>query len=131
MRYFSLANRVPEISALEPRAAARLHERISLIPLVRTTHRRFVAGVLSMGKTQGYALDLGTCPGYVAIDVAQRNPDLEMIGLDLGSHMSESQAGGPAHQQEWTLTVAAGGWAFPDPCSNPGHKGCDSEGTAL
>ena len=131
MRDFSLANRVPEISALEPRAVARLHERTSLIPLLGTTHRRFVAGVLSMGTTQGYALDLGTGPGYLAIDVAQRNPDLEMIGLDLGSHMSESQAAGPAHQREWTLTVASGGWAFPDPCSNPRHIGRGSEGTAL
>ena len=89
VRYFSLANRVPEISALEPRAVARLYELTCQIPLVRTTHRRFVAGVLSMDTTQGYALDLGTGPGYVAIDVARQNPDLEVIGLDLGSHMIE------------------------------------------
>ncbi len=89
MRYFSLANRVPEVSALEPKAVAWFYELTSRIPLVRTTYRRFIAGVLGMGMTQGYALDLGTGPGYVAIDVARRNPGLDMIGLDLGAHMVE------------------------------------------
>ena len=89
MRYFSLAHRVPEISALEPRAVAWLYELTSRIPLVRTAYRRFVAGVLGMGTTQGYALDLGTGPGYVAIDIYRRSPGLQMIGLDLGAHMVE------------------------------------------
>jgi len=87
--YFSLANRVPEISALEPRPVTWLYDLTSRIPLVRTAYRRFVAGVLGMGTTQGYALDLGTGPGYVAIDVGRRSPGLQMIGLDLGGHMIE------------------------------------------
>ena len=89
MNYLSLANRVPEGSALEPMIVTQLYELISRVPLVRTTHRRFIAGALSKDVTQGYALDLGTGPGYVAIDVARRNPDLQMIGLDLAAHMVE------------------------------------------
>jgi ubiquinone/menaquinone biosynthesis C-methylase UbiE len=87
--YFSLANRIPEVSALEPKAVAWLYELTSRIPLVRTTYRRFVAAVLGMGIKEGYALDLGTGPGSVAIDLASRNPGLEVIGLDLGAHMIE------------------------------------------
>ena len=89
MNYLSLANRVPETSALEPRGVAWLYDLVSRVPLVRTTHRRFIAGALSKDVTRGYALDLGTGPGYVAIDVARRNPDIQMIGLDLSAHMVE------------------------------------------
>ena len=47
MNYLSLANRVPEGSALEPRVVTQLYELISRVPLVRTTHHRFIAGALS------------------------------------------------------------------------------------
>ena len=89
VKYFDLANRVPEISALEPKAVTWLYDLTCRIPLVRTTHRRFVAGALGKGVTRGRALDLGTGPGYVVIDVARRNPDLQVIGLDLSAHMVE------------------------------------------
>ncbi|NIV33783.1 MAG: methyltransferase domain-containing protein [Anaerolineae bacterium] len=89
MSYFSLANRVPEISALEPRIVTRLYELTSRIPLVRTTTRRFVAGALSKGVTQGCALDLGTGPGHVVTELARRNSKLTMIGLDLAANMIE------------------------------------------
>ena len=89
MNYLSLASRVPETSALEPKVLTQLYDLMSQIPLVRTTHRRFIAGALRKGVTQGYALDLGTGPGYAAIDVARRNPDLLMIGLDLAANMVE------------------------------------------
>ncbi len=89
VRYFSLANRVPEISALEPRAVTWLYDLTSRIPLVRTTYHRFVAGVLNRGVTEGYALDLGTGPGHVVAQLARRSPELQMIGLDLAAHMVE------------------------------------------
>ncbi len=89
VRYFSLANRVPEISALEPRAVTWLYDLTSRIPLVRTTYRRFVAGVLNEGVTGGYALDLGTGPGHVVAQFARQRPELQMIGLDLAAHMVE------------------------------------------
>jgi ubiquinone/menaquinone biosynthesis C-methylase UbiE len=90
VKYFSLSNRVPEVSALEPKAVARLYGLTTHMPLVRTAHRRFIAGVLGKGVQQGHALDLGTGPGHIAVDIARRNPDLEVIGLDLGAHMIES-----------------------------------------
>ncbi len=66
-----------------------LYDLASRIPLVRTTYRRFVAGVLDKGVTQGYALDLGTGPGHVVAQFARQSPDLQMIGLDLAAHMVE------------------------------------------
>ena len=71
MSYFSLARRVPEASAVEPKALAWLYGLITEMPLVRTAHRRFVAGALAQGVTGGFALDLGTGPGYVAVEMAR------------------------------------------------------------
>lgn len=93
MRYFSLARRVPETSAVEPKALARLYGLISQVPLVRTAHRRFVGGALSQGVTQGWGLDLGTGPGYVSAEITRQRPGLKMVGLDLAAHMVEKAAG--------------------------------------
>jgi ubiquinone/menaquinone biosynthesis C-methylase UbiE len=90
---------VPETSALEPKALTWLYGLISQIPLMRTAHRHFIAGALSRGVTQGYALDLGTGPGYAAIDVARQSPDLQMIGLDLAAHMVEKAKHQAARQE--------------------------------
>lgn len=92
MHYFSLARRVPETSALEPKAVAWLYGLISRAPIVRTTHRRFVGAVLEQDVAQGYGLDLGTGPGYVAAQIARRRPGLCMVGLDLAAHMVKEAA---------------------------------------
>ncbi len=89
MSYLSLAGRVPETSALEPKGVAWLYSLITHVPLVRTAHRRFIAGALSQGVTQGVGLDLGTGPGSVAVEIARHRPGLWMIGLDLAAHMVE------------------------------------------
>lgn len=89
MNYFRLARRVPERSAVEPRALAWLYGLITETPLVRTTHHRFVAGVLAQEVDHGLALDVGTGPGYVAAEVARARPGLQVIGLDLAAHMVE------------------------------------------
>jgi ubiquinone/menaquinone biosynthesis C-methylase UbiE len=89
MHYSSLARRVAETSAVEPKALTRLYSLISQVPLVRTTHRRFIAGALNQGVTQGCGLDLGTGPGYVAVEIARQRPGLQMVGLDLAAHMVE------------------------------------------
>jgi ubiquinone/menaquinone biosynthesis C-methylase UbiE len=87
MSYFSLTSRVPEASAVEPRSLTWLYESITRVPLVRRTHQRFIAGVLAQGANQGLALDLGTGPGYVAVEIAQSQPGLSVTGLDLAAHM--------------------------------------------
>lgn len=92
MRYFSLARRVPETSAVEPKVLARLYGLISRVPLVQTAHRRFVAGALSQDVTQGWGLDLGTGPGYVSTEIARQRPGLGMVGLDLAAHMVKNAA---------------------------------------
>lgn len=89
MSYFSLRHRVPEISAVEPKVLAWLYGIMTQVPLVRTTYRRFVKGALAQGVSQGRVLDLGTGPGYVAVEIARQRPALEIVGLDLAAHMVE------------------------------------------
>jgi ubiquinone/menaquinone biosynthesis C-methylase UbiE len=89
MSYFSLARRVPEISAVDPAILTWFYGLIGLVPLVRTAHRRIVAGALAQGVTAGDGLDLGTGPGYVAVQMTRQRPALRMVGLDLAAHMLE------------------------------------------
>jgi ubiquinone/menaquinone biosynthesis C-methylase UbiE len=56
---------------------------------VRTVHRRFVAGALAQGIVRGTGLDVGTGPGYVAVEIARQRPGLRVVGLDLAAHMVE------------------------------------------
>ena len=87
MSYLSLAHRVPEASAVEPKALVHLYTVITRAPLVRTVYRRFVSGALAQGVDEGWCLDLGTGPGTVAIHLARRSPGLHMVGLDLSLAM--------------------------------------------
>ena len=89
MSYLSLTHRVPEASGVEPKALTWLYGLITQTPMVRTTHRRTIAGVLGQGVSQGHGLDLGTGPGYVALEIAGHQPGLQMVGLDLAAHMVE------------------------------------------
>ena len=85
--YFSLADRVPEVSGVEPQALAWYYGLVSRVPLVREVHRRFVEGTLAQGVTQGRGLDLGTGPGYAVEEIARCRPALHLVGLDLAAHM--------------------------------------------
>lgn len=89
MSYLQLERRVPETSALDPRIVTWFYGLISLVPLVRTVHRRFVDVVLARGITTGTGLDLGTGPGYVVMEITRQRPGLRMVGLDLAAHMVE------------------------------------------
>jgi ubiquinone/menaquinone biosynthesis C-methylase UbiE len=89
MSYFSLARRVPETSAVDPALLTWFYGLIGQVPLVRTAHRRIVAGALAQGVKVGDGLDLGTGPGYVAVQMARQRPGLRMVGLDLAAHMVE------------------------------------------
>ncbi len=89
MSYFHLKHRVPEVGAVEPKAVAGLYDLVARTPFVGMAYRRFVAGALRSGVTDGPALDIGAGPGYVSIEVARRRPGLRMVGLDLAEHMVE------------------------------------------
>ncbi len=89
MNYFRLARRVPERSAVEPKALAWLYGLITETPMVRAAHHRFVMGVLAQDVDRGLALDVGTGPGYVAVEVARGRPGLRIAGLDLAAPMVE------------------------------------------
>lgn len=106
MRYLSLAQRVPEASAVEPQALTWLYGLYTSLPFVRTIYGRFVSGALAQGVARGTVLDLGTGPGYVALEIARRAPDLQVIGLDLAAHMVEQ-----AHRQaRWMALAGRGLW---------------------
>ena len=87
MSYFSLAQRVSEASAVDPKALAWLYGLIVRVPLVRAVYRQMVHGMLQQDVTDGDVLDLGTGPGHVAIQFGQQRPDLRIVGLDLAAHM--------------------------------------------
>lgn len=87
MRYFSLAHRVPEATAVEPKILTWVYGAISAAPLARTVHQRVVSAVLQQGIAQGYGLDLGSGPGVVTMELAENLPGLRMTGLDLAAHM--------------------------------------------
>jgi ubiquinone/menaquinone biosynthesis C-methylase UbiE len=87
MSYLSLMHRVPEATGVEPRALTWLYDLISQTPMVRSTYRHTIAGVLSQRVSRGHGLDLGTGPGYVTLEIAARRPELQMVGLDLAAHM--------------------------------------------
>jgi ubiquinone/menaquinone biosynthesis C-methylase UbiE len=87
MSYLSLAQRVPEISALEPKAVTQFYSLIGRVPVVRTTHRRFIAGVLGQGVTRGHALDVGAGPGQATLEIGRQRPGLSIAGVDLAAHM--------------------------------------------
>lgn len=89
MSYFSLACRVPEASAVEPRILTWLYDLIARTPLVRAIYRRFVSDALALGVIAGLGLDLGTGPGHVAREIARQRPGLRFVGLDLAAHMVE------------------------------------------
>lgn len=89
MSYFSLAQRVAEASAVDPKALAWLYGLIVRAPLVGAVYRQLLDGILQQDLTKGAVLDLGTGPGHVAIQLGRQRPDLRVVGLDLAAHMVE------------------------------------------
>lgn len=89
MSYFSLARRVPETEAVDPKALVWLYDMIARVPLVRTTYHRFVKGVLAQGVPAGPVLDVGTGPGHVAVEIGRQREGLVVVGLDLAAHMAK------------------------------------------
>ena len=115
MRYFRLARRVPERVDLEPRWVTRLYALMARTPIVRSTYRRFVAGVLRQGVVSGRALDVGTGPDGVAVRVARHCPELSVTGLDVSGHMVEqapvrARWAGLEGQMRW---IQADGYRLP------------------
>ncbi|MGD2041736.1 MAG: class I SAM-dependent methyltransferase [Anaerolineae bacterium] len=106
MRYLSLSQRVPEACAVEPQALTWLYGLYTSLPFVRTVYGRFVSGALAQRVTHGQALDLGTGPGYVALELARQAPGLRVIGVDLAAHMVEQAQ----RQAKWMGLAGRGLW---------------------
>lgn len=87
VRYFDLKQRVPEAGAVDPKLLTWLYGVVVRMPVVRSAYRRFVAGILRQEVHEGYALDLGTGPGLIAVEVARMRPRLRIMGVDLAAHM--------------------------------------------
>jgi ubiquinone/menaquinone biosynthesis C-methylase UbiE len=89
MSYFDLNHRVLEVGAVEPKTMTWLYGIVVDTPVVRALYRRLVQGVLSLGVSEGFALDLGTGPGYLSVAITRKLPALRMVGMDLAYHMVE------------------------------------------
>jgi len=55
----------------------------------RIVNEEFVARALQLAPASGTVLDIGTGPGDISILLAQRNPRLRILAIDLGKHMLE------------------------------------------
>jgi ubiquinone/menaquinone biosynthesis C-methylase UbiE len=115
MSYFSLARRVPEAEAVDPKALVWLYDMIVRVPLVRTTYHHFIRGVLAQGVLEGPVLDVGTGPGHIAVEIARRRRGMTVVGLDLAAHMARRarQQAGRAGLQGRDLWPQADGHQLP------------------
>jgi ubiquinone/menaquinone biosynthesis C-methylase UbiE len=81
--------RVPESEAIAEMNDARRYSQVMNGWLAQHEYRELAQEVMSMGVPPGgKVLDLGTGPGFVAIEVArQLQGEVEMVGLDLSTAM--------------------------------------------
>ncbi len=71
-----------ECGVFEDEVAARKYSRESG-KWMQNIAKSFVSVAKKWGITSGRVLDVGTGPGSLAIGVAQKIPDVEVVGLDL------------------------------------------------
>ncbi|MBN1933234.1 MAG: class I SAM-dependent methyltransferase [Anaerolineae bacterium] len=81
--------RVPESEAIAEMKAARQFNQVMGGKFIQEDYARLARDVVEMGvPPTGKVLDIGTGPGFVAIQVAQRLPEsVRVTGLDLSAAM--------------------------------------------
>jgi len=82
--------RVPESEAIAAMADARRYSQVMSRWLVRHEYRGLAREVVGMGvPPRGQVLDVGTGPGFVAIEVARllQGTGCQVVGLDLSAAM--------------------------------------------
>lgn len=78
--------RKPGLEGIEEREAARAYDRISRWPQFSLL-RRMIAGKLAKYRPTGTLADIGCGPGHLAILIAQKHRDLQVLGIDTSGEM--------------------------------------------
>ncbi len=109
--------RIPSREGIEDAAAARAYGRIMQLPHMALL-RRYVARRATDLAAAGEAADLGCGPGYLAIELARRAPNLHVTGVDLSDAMlmqaiAGARLAGMAHRTDFR-TADAAALPFPD-----------------
>ena len=86
MKQWIKIQRIPGVLATSYEKATRL---------VINSYYSEVAGEIVSSFTSGTMLDLGTGPGYLPVEIIKRQPDINIIGIDLSRkliHMAQANA---------------------------------------
>jgi ubiquinone/menaquinone biosynthesis C-methylase UbiE len=103
--------RLPSQEGIDDPAAARAYGRIMRLPHMARL-RRFLARRATDLVAAGEAADLGCGPGYLAIELARRAPELRVTGVDLSDAMltqaiANARMAGVTHQTDFRTADAA------------------------
>ena len=79
--------RTPESEVMDDREGVEAYSESASQAYLERIDRTFVDHALSLGVTQGHALDIGTGPGLIPIMLAARVPGLRLTGVDLSEPM--------------------------------------------
>ena len=78
--------RIPCHEELDDAKVAEAFNRVALMPQMGLL-RRYVAQRATEMTARGEAVDLGCGPGYLAVEMARRAPELHVTGVDLSDEM--------------------------------------------
>ncbi|NIV35542.1 MAG: methyltransferase domain-containing protein [Anaerolineae bacterium] len=78
--------RIPCQQELDDPEVAEAFSRVALMPQMGLM-RRYVARRATEMTARGEAVDLGCGPGYLAVEMARRAPELHVTGIDLSDKM--------------------------------------------
>lgn len=79
--------RTPEPEVMDDPEGVEAYTNSAAQAYLERIDRTFVDDALSLGVTQGHALDIGTGPGLIPIMLATRVPGLRLTGMDLSEPM--------------------------------------------
>ena len=110
--------RIPEPEVMDDRDGVEAYSATAAQAYLERIDRTFVDQALSLGVTEGHALDIGTGPGLIPIKLAASLPRLRLTGVDLSAAMLQKAHDEPPRKPEW-LTGSNSGWEMPNPCPFP------------
>lgn len=100
--------RTPEPEVMDDPEGVEAYTNSAAQAYLERIDRTFVDDALSLGVTQGHALDIGTGPGLIPIMLATRVPGLRLTGVDLSEPMLQkarnaAEAAGVADRLDFRL----------------------------
>ena len=100
--------RTPEPEVMDDPEGVEAYTNSAAQAYLERIDRTFVDDALSLGVTQGHALDIGTGPGLIPIMLAARAPGLRLTGVDLSEPMLQkarnaAEAAGVADRLDFRL----------------------------